>query len=249
MQEHETTIRTRAGQMTSFIAHPDGDGPFPPVIFYMDAPGYRDELKDMARRIAIAGYYCVLPDLYYRLGTIRMTPDRSNPTHPEAMHAIRRTLSNQLVAEDTASILAHLDANDRVRPGHVGAVGHCMSGSYIVTAAARFPNRFVAAAAFYGTRIITEEEDSPHLRASAIQAEMYLSFAETDEYVEDDTPKRIAAIFAEHNVNADVEVVPGTHHGYCFPQRPMNDPQMHHPEAAEAGWQKLKALFDRNLKP
>jgi carboxymethylenebutenolidase len=210
MQERETVIRTRAGQMTTFIAHPEGDGPFPPVIFYMDAPGYRDELKDMARRIANAGYYCVLPDLYYRVGHIRLAYDRSQESHVRIMMAIRNSLTNQMVVDDTGSILAHLDASDRVRPGSVGAVGHCMSGSYIVTVPAVFPNRFAAAAAFYGTRIITDEADSPHLIVNRIRAEMYLSFAEVDTHVEPDTAAAIQKLFAEHGVKHDVETVAGT---------------------------------------
>lgn len=67
MIEQNIKVRTRAGHMHAFTARPDGEGPFPPVIFYMDAPGFRPELEDMARRIALAGYYCILPDLYYRM--------------------------------------------------------------------------------------------------------------------------------------------------------------------------------------
>jgi len=32
----------------------------------MDAPGKREELHDMARRLGTAGYFVVLPSLYYR---------------------------------------------------------------------------------------------------------------------------------------------------------------------------------------
>ena len=34
----------------------------------MDAPAIREELRDMARRIATVGYYVMLPNLYYRSG-------------------------------------------------------------------------------------------------------------------------------------------------------------------------------------
>ena len=36
------------------------------ILFYMDAPGKREELHDMARRLAAVGYFVVLPNLYYR---------------------------------------------------------------------------------------------------------------------------------------------------------------------------------------
>ena len=50
----------------------------------MDAHGFRDELCTMARRIARAGYCCVLPYLYYRYGTLRCDTPRCN----EALAAV-----------------------------------------------------------------------------------------------------------------------------------------------------------------
>ena len=66
MIERDVDIQTDDGLMNSFITYPDEGGPFPVVLFYMDAPGKREELHDMARRIATVGYYVVLPNLYYR---------------------------------------------------------------------------------------------------------------------------------------------------------------------------------------
>ena len=66
MIETEVDIETRDGQMNTFVVHPEEGGPFPPVLFYMDAPGKRGELHDMARRIAAVGYLVALPNLYYR---------------------------------------------------------------------------------------------------------------------------------------------------------------------------------------
>ena len=66
MIEHHIDIKTADGVMNTFITHPEESGPHPVVLFLMDAPGKREELHDMARRIATAGYYVVLPNLYYR---------------------------------------------------------------------------------------------------------------------------------------------------------------------------------------
>ena len=48
--EHDLDIATADGAMNSFVVHPEEGGPFPVVFFYMDAPGKREELHDMARR-------------------------------------------------------------------------------------------------------------------------------------------------------------------------------------------------------
>ena len=50
MIEHTVEIPTKDGKATTFITHPERGGPFPVVIFYMDAPAIREELRDMARR-------------------------------------------------------------------------------------------------------------------------------------------------------------------------------------------------------
>ena len=57
MIEQTIEIPTRDGATTTFIVHPDRDGPHPVILFFMDAPAIREELRDMARRLATAGHY------------------------------------------------------------------------------------------------------------------------------------------------------------------------------------------------
>ena len=59
-----------------------------------------------------------------------------------------------------------------------------MSGQYVVAAAGHYPDKFAAVASLYGVGIVTEKPDSPHLLADKISAELYLGFAEIDEYVD-----------------------------------------------------------------
>ncbi len=60
--------------MATFIVHPERNWPHPGVLHFMDALGVREELRDMARRFATAGYYVMLPSLYHRDG-IRQAKD------------------------------------------------------------------------------------------------------------------------------------------------------------------------------
>ena len=66
--EQIVDVATGDGAMETFICHPERGGPFPPVLLLMDAPGIREELRDMARRLGTVGYYMMLPNLYYRAG-------------------------------------------------------------------------------------------------------------------------------------------------------------------------------------
>ena len=108
---------------------------------------------------------------------------------------------------------------------------------------ARFPHRMAAAASLYGVGIITDKDDSPHKLLSQIKGELYYAFAETDQSVPAHIPGDLKAALQKTDVKATVEVFPGTHHGFCFPERAVYDTQ-----AAETTWSKIFAMWDRHLK-
>ena len=68
MKERLIDIPMARGAIDTFIAHPSAPAACPVVIIYMDVWGLREELFDVARRIATVGYYCAVPNLYYRAG-------------------------------------------------------------------------------------------------------------------------------------------------------------------------------------
>jgi carboxymethylenebutenolidase len=240
--EAETSIPTKYGSMPVFSAWPSAPGKYPAVILYMDAPGFREELRNMARRMAKHGFYCLLPDLYYRLGTLRFDVSRRNDAMSQVIRAAMQSLTNAAVVDDTAGMIAYLDAQEQVSPGPIGCVGHCMSGPFVTTVAARF-SRVMATASLYGINMVTDQPDSPHLLAPQIKGELYAGFAEVDPSVSPAVIQEFESALQRAGVRHCVEVVKGTHHGYCFAAR--ND---YHPVAAEATWDKLMDLFARNLK-
>ncbi len=243
MIEKEVAITTKHGLMPTFAACPDGPGPYPGIIFYMDAPGIREELRNMARRIAKHGYFCLLPEMYYRLGTIRLDIPRRDDAMAAVFRAAMNSLSNAFVVDDTAALLAYLDAQDKAKPGPVGCVGHCMSGQYITTVSAHFPHRMAAAASLYGVGIVTDKPDSPHLLLDKIKGELYYAFAETDHAVPPHIPGELKAALDKVDARYELKVFPGTQHGFCFPERAVYDTL-----AAEETWSKIFAMWDRNLK-
>jgi dienelactone hydrolase len=72
MKERMVEIATAAGRMEAFVTHPEEGGPFPAILVYMDVFGMREELFDVARRVATVGYYAMVPDFYYRNGRVRL---------------------------------------------------------------------------------------------------------------------------------------------------------------------------------
>jgi carboxymethylenebutenolidase len=244
MIEKTVEIQTRDGLCTTFIVHPDRGGPHPVILFYMDAPAIREELRDMARRLASAGYYVVLPNMYYRAGVMELGPvDRAaGSAWLTRMFELMNSLNIPLVMADTEAWLAYVDADPAARPGKIGTMGYCMSGQYAVNAAAHYPDRVAAAASLYGVALVTEADDSPHLAARRAKGEIYFACAEHDSYAPMEMVRALDADLKANSVNAEVEIYPGTDHGFAFPQRPAFNK-----DAAERHWARLHALFARNL--
>jgi carboxymethylenebutenolidase len=243
MIDQQIDIPTKDGKTTTFISHPERGGPFPVILFYMDAPGIREELRDMARRLATSGYYVMLPNMYYRAGAMELGPINPDPESPERkrMFALMHSLNIPLVMEDTKALLAYADGQAAANTKIVGAVGYCMSGQYAINAATHFPDRVKAAASMYGVALATDKPDSPHLAAGKTKAELYFGCAETDVYA----PMEIIEKVREgmKGAKAEVEIYPDTHHGFAFPKRPI-----YHRDAAERHWERLLALYRRNLQ-
>jgi carboxymethylenebutenolidase len=242
MIDQQIDIQTRDGKTTTFITHPERGGPFPVIIFYMDAPAIREELRDMARRLGTSGYHVMLPNLYYRAGVMELGPINPDPESPERklMFELMHSLNIPLVMEDTKALLAHAEGDPAANTRIVGTVGYCMSGRYAVNAATHFPDRVKAAASVYGTHLATDQPDSPHLASQKTRAELYFACAETDIYAPQEIIDQVQA--GMKGTSNEVEIYPGTHHGFAFPKRPVYDR-----DAAERHWERLLALYRRKL--
>ena len=242
MIDQQIDIPTKDGHTTTFITHPERGGPHPVIIFYMDAPAIREELRDMARRLGTSGYYVMLPNLYYRSGVMELGALPADPNAPERkrMFALMGSLTIPMIMDDTRALLTYAEGQAAANTKLIGTVGYCMSGRYAVNAATHFPDRVKAAASVYGTQLATDQDDSPHLAAAKTKAELYFACAETDIYAPAEIIEKVKQGMS--GAKAEVEIYPGTHHGFAFPKRPVYDR-----DAAERHWERLLALYRRNL--
>jgi carboxymethylenebutenolidase len=241
MIEHHIDIQTQDGQMNTFVTHPEEGGPFPVVFFYMDAPGKREELHDMARRIATVGYYVVLPNLYYRT-TREFTMVRDEEGF-KRMFDLMRGLTNGLVMRDTQAMLDYVDTQPQAKASSLGGIGYCMSGPFILAACATYPDRFKCGASIYGANLLTKQTDSAHLMADRVSGEMYFACAEIDKYAPKETIDELDAHFKTTKMNYRLEWYPAAEHGFAFPLRAG----IFHKPSAERHWERLFALFKKNL--
>ena len=243
MIEQTLDIATKDGAIETFICRPDR-GTHPAVLFLMDAPGIREELRDMARRLAAVGYYVMLPNLYYRAGRDTIYgPDVLVPgPERERMRAVRTKMTIPPVMEDIAIMMAFVDGKHEVKQGPVGVHGYCMSGPYALAAAARYPDRVKAAASFYGTWLVSDAVESPHLNLGKIKGEVHIACAEHDELAPLPMVAELRRLFEAAGSPGELEMYPHVHHGFAFPQRKIYDRA-----AAERHWERLIALYRRKL--
>src|SRR5487761_788637 len=152
MVEKEIRVHTADGEMSTFVVRPDGDGPFPIALVYMDGVGYREQVKENARRFAADGYFCCAPDLFYRSGE-RLTFDLSqmgDPGFRERLMAIVASVKPEMVVADTNAILAAIiDDPAAAISGPKVCVGYCMGARLALHAASALRGEFVAAAGIH----------------------------------------------------------------------------------------------------
>jgi carboxymethylenebutenolidase len=245
MSEERIDITTTDGSLDSYLQTPEGQGPWPLVVVYMDAFGIRPSFLRMAQRLASHGYAVVVPNLYYRHGAFA-------PFDPHAVAAggaerdrfrsMIGSISDTLVMRDTARLLDALASHPAVRPGPMAAVGYCMGGGFALSAAGTFPERVVAAAAFHGGSLATAKPDSPHLLAPSIRASVYVGVAGIDPTFDEAQRERLETALKDAGVRYVLEIYEGAKHGFA-----VNEHLAYDKDASERHWRVLVKLLHDTL--
>jgi carboxymethylenebutenolidase len=248
MPSDAVLIETSDGKCPATLFRPDGAGPWPGVIMYMDGIGMRPALRTMAARIAAQGYVVLLPDLFYRAGPYEAPDPHALFADPEVRKAwfakVRPAASQANTRRDTAAFLELLAKQEHVRQPAVGVVGYCMGGGLALAMAGFFPERVVAAAAYHPANLATDDPESPHLLAPRMNpaVRIYVGGADQDANFPPEMKQRLEQAFVDAKRTHTVETYTGARHGFVPPDTPAHDPA-----AAERHFQTLFELFKATL--
>jgi carboxymethylenebutenolidase len=243
MIERHVEIPAPDGSMRTFVAHPEGRERSPAVVIFQNVGGLSDSLRDCARRVAAAGYYCVVPDLYYRLGRLEIDPDDKTDRIMAIRRAIVAGIFDAEVLKDTKAVLDFLDAQPEVKPGPKGSIGYCMGGRFCIQAAELYPQHFKATVSLFGTRLVAHEPESPRHTLDRIEGELYVGFPEHDHAMTQAMMDEFADLVRKHcRAKHVIEFHPGTVHGFALPGRAV-----YHEGATERCWEHTFAMFKRQL--
>ena len=244
MPHTQLQLQTVDGSCPTHVYWPNGRGPWPGVIVYMDGIGIRPALMEIAERIADAGYYVLLPDLFYRVEFDRSLGMRlfTDPAVREDFRArVAPSASNANIMRDTEAFLAHLDAQSDARADRIGITGYCMGGRLAVYATGHFGERVAAAAAYHPGGLATDAPDSPHRLAPRMKGRVYVAGAIKDPNFDDAQKARLEQALTDAHVDHTIETYDALH-GFVPRDTPVHD------EAAAARhWETLLELFEECL--
>ena len=245
MNSSTIDVPTPDGVADCYLSRPAGEGAHPGVLLMIDAIGLRPRIEEMADRIAAAGYVVLAPNVFYRAGRAPLwdTPELNDPDARAAFFATLGPVMSALTPEATAADgAAYLEQLGTFTDGPVGITGYCLGGRLGWTIAAAQPERVAALGGFHTGRMVTDEQDSPHLLAPQVRAEVYWGHADQDGSM---TPENIATLdqaMDDASVTHTTEVYTGAQHGYT-----MADMGAYDEAATERHFDALFSLLDRTL--
>jgi len=123
-----------------YLATPAGPGPHPGVVVIHEAYGLNENIKDITRRFAEAGYVALAVDLF---------TDRNRAVcMARYMGAMLLGSVNRYGIDDLKAGLTYLAKNRTVDAKRLGAIGFCMGGGFAIAWACT-DSRLKAIAPFY----------------------------------------------------------------------------------------------------
>ena len=241
----DVEIATPDGTCDAWFVAPDA-GKHPGVLVWPDIGGLRPAFRQMADRLAQAGYAVLTVNPFYRSAKPPYVQPGEAPDDPrirERAFEYRKLLTAEATIRDATAFTAFIDAQPEVDTSRgLGTTGYCMGGPLTMRTAAAIPGRVRAGASVHGGGLATDAPDSPHLLVPQMKASYLFAVAENDDARNPAEKDRLRAAFAEAKLPAEIEVYPGTLHGWCPPDsRAYNQPQ------AERAWSRMLHLFETSL--
>lgn len=233
-QQFEIAITTPDGQMPAVLCQPVGSNRCPAVLLLMEAFGLTAHIRDVAVRIAQAGYVVLAPDLYYREGA-RTTFGYDQVA--DAMATMYRLDFGQPIEQDLQAAIATLKSYDRVDPNRIGVTGFCLGGGLTFLTACRFSAEIAAAAPFYGM-VLDEWIDA----VQDITVPILLFFGGKDPFISCDRIQQIESRFKDLKKDYRVNIYPEANHGFFCHER-----DSYNAAAATDAWQELMQFFQHSL--
>jgi carboxymethylenebutenolidase len=243
MADRTEMVETPEGTMEVFIAHPDGSGGrYPVIVQLMDGIGFREELRELARRTASWGYYVIAPDLYYRWG-LKGPLDFSDAEQRVRIMGAIGSLTAAKATSDVEAALGMAENDPAAKDGRIGLYGFCMGGKLTLELSQTLGEKVAASASIHPGSLVTDAPSSPHRHLDQVAAELYFGIADNDGMANPEQMAELVSQLGARHIAFQLEWHPGALHGYMMPSRT----DLYHRDAAEKVWARMQELFARAL--
>jgi carboxymethylenebutenolidase len=214
-------------KVPAYMAHPDDDGQHPGVIVIQEWWGLNEHIKDLARRMADAGYVAIAPDLYR--GVVAAEPDEARK--------LMMDLERDDALADISAGVQYLLEQDSVVPKSIGIMGFCMGGSLSAWMSTK-GDGVGACVIFYGGF-----RDDVEVAVQQVQVPFLGLFGEADMGVPVAGVRQLESLLEQHGKTHDINIYPDAPHAFFNDTR-----QSYREEFANDAWAKTLAWFDKHLK-
>jgi carboxymethylenebutenolidase len=229
-----------AGTMIAgYDARPEAQGPYPIVVVISGFTDNNEHHKDVVRRFAHAGFYAISPELFFREGGMQGKDFAE-------MAKISRQVTRAQFLGDIAAAADYAKQQPWARADRLGVTGFCGGGATALHFSTEYPG-VTAAVPWYGHLKLTYR-DKPGLDLFALMDQLRVPilglYGEADTGIAADDVRRFEAELKKKNPNVELVLYPGTAHAFFSDDRP----QAYKKEAAEDGWKRCLAFFNKHLK-
>jgi carboxymethylenebutenolidase len=232
--EHDARLIIRSGslgpgsKLNGYVAAPRAarGTKIAAVLVVHENRGLNRHIEDIARRLALAGYFAVAPDF--------LTASGGTPADEDQARAAIAQLDLAASVADAVAELDHLRTL-RHNNGKVGAIGFCWGGGFVDRLAVAAGPGLNAAVAYYGPAPDPGE-------AGRVKAAMLLHYAGLDDRVNASGKPWVAAL-QKAGVRVESHLYPGVNHAF------NNDAaaDRYDKAAADLAWRRTLAFLKREL--
>jgi carboxymethylenebutenolidase len=229
LKTEKVTVPSPAGtgHIDCYLARPaSARGKLPGIIVIHENRGLNPYVKDVARRLAVAGYMALAPDGLTSVGGYSGDDENGAKLFSQ--------VDRDKMREDLAAAAVYL----KNRPdctGKIGAIGFCFGGGIVNYLAVRMGSDLAAGVPFYGAQPSAED-------SAKIKAPINAQYGELDTRITGGWPAFDTALTAA-GVPHEGHVYAKANHGFHNDTTPRYDEA-----AAKEAWQHSLAWFDKYVK-
>ena len=211
-------------QLEGYLARPEGDGPFPGVVVIHEIYGLNENIRDIARRFADAGYIALAVDLF-------AGRNRAVCMFRFIGEQLFKPLDNNSIRE-LKTALTFLAEQTGVDNARLGAIGFCMGGSFAIAWACN-DDRLKVIAPYYA-------RNPRPLEAVDRLCPVVGSYPSGDFTTA--AGQKLDVELDRYNIPHDIKIYPGARHSFFNDKGPTYDAA-----AAQDSWQRVMSFFKEHI--